>query len=138
MKTQKYLINGFEYSIWDDAFSKRVRSKVYNYNFNKTSGRFARWGITQEDDPDFAPAPEILDIEVQITGAWFPFGEGCEAMNAGQMGWIEVVICQAVGEDRGLKQAYIRTPNSPAGLGIAFEKAVKRNPHGAALLFELS
>lgn len=36
----------------------------------------------------------------------------------------------------GLKQAYIRTPNSPAGLGIAFEKAVKRNPHGAALLFE--
>lgn len=64
MKTQKYLINGFEYSIWDDAFSKMVRSKVYNYNFNKTSGRFARWGITQEDDPDFAPAPEILDIEV--------------------------------------------------------------------------
>ena len=36
----------------------------------------------------------------------------------------------------GLKQAYLRTPNSPAGLGIAFEKAVKRNPHGYALLFE--
>lgn len=36
----------------------------------------------------------------------------------------------------GLKQAYLRTPSSPAGLGIAFEKAVKRNPQGIALLFE--
>ena len=36
----------------------------------------------------------------------------------------------------GLKQAYLRTPNSPAGLGIAFERAVKRNPTGYALLFE--
>ncbi len=36
----------------------------------------------------------------------------------------------------GLRQAYIRTPNSPAGLGLAFERAVKRNPYGDALLFE--
>ncbi|MDQ8936911.1 long-chain-acyl-CoA synthetase [Acinetobacter rudis] len=36
----------------------------------------------------------------------------------------------------GLKQAYLRTPNSPAGLGLAFEKAVKRNPQGIALRFE--
>ena len=36
----------------------------------------------------------------------------------------------------GLKQAYLRTPNTPAGLGIAFERAVKRNPNGNALLFE--
>lgn len=36
----------------------------------------------------------------------------------------------------GLKQAYLRTPNTPAGLGIAFERAVKRNPSGNALLFE--
>ncbi|OTG67106.1 long-chain-acyl-CoA synthetase [Acinetobacter silvestris] len=36
----------------------------------------------------------------------------------------------------GLKQAYIRTPNTPTGLALAFEKAVKRNPHGNALLFE--
>ena len=36
----------------------------------------------------------------------------------------------------GLTQAYLRTPNTPAGLGIAFEKAVKRNPTGLALLFE--
>ena len=36
----------------------------------------------------------------------------------------------------GLKQAYLRTPNTPAGLGLAFERAVKRNPNGFALLFE--
>ena len=36
----------------------------------------------------------------------------------------------------GLKQAYLRTPNTPAGLGLAFEKAVHRNPHGCALMFE--
>jgi citronellyl-CoA synthetase len=36
----------------------------------------------------------------------------------------------------GLKQAYLRTSNTPAGLGIAFEKAVRHNPHGTALLFE--
>ena len=30
----------------------------------------------------------------------------------------------------------MRTPASPTGLGIAFEKAVKRNPQGIALLFE--
>lgn len=36
----------------------------------------------------------------------------------------------------GLKQAYLRTSSSPAGLGLAFEKAVKRNPQGIALRFE--
>jgi citronellyl-CoA synthetase len=36
----------------------------------------------------------------------------------------------------GLKQAYLRTPNTPAGLGLAFEKAVKKNPNGFALKFE--
>ncbi|MDV2469673.1 long-chain-acyl-CoA synthetase [Acinetobacter chinensis] len=36
----------------------------------------------------------------------------------------------------GLKQAYLRTPTTPAGLGLAFEKTAKRNPHGIALLFE--
>lgn len=36
----------------------------------------------------------------------------------------------------GLKQAYLRTPTTATGLGSAFEKAVKHNPHGMALLFE--
>lgn len=36
----------------------------------------------------------------------------------------------------GLRQAYLRTPNTPAGLGLAFEKASQRNPEGIALRFE--
>ena len=36
----------------------------------------------------------------------------------------------------GLTQAYLRTPSTPTGLALAFEKAVKRNPDGTALLFE--
>lgn len=36
----------------------------------------------------------------------------------------------------GLKQAYLRTPSTPSGLGIAFERAVQRNPNGYALMFE--
>lgn len=36
----------------------------------------------------------------------------------------------------GLRQAYLRTPNTAAGLGLAFEKAVQRNPEGIALRFE--
>lgn len=36
----------------------------------------------------------------------------------------------------GLKQAYLRTSSTPAGLGLAFEKAVKRSPQTIALRFE--
>lgn len=36
----------------------------------------------------------------------------------------------------GLRQAYLRTPNTAAGLSLAFEKAVQRNPEGIALRFE--
>ena len=51
---------------------KIVRSPDYNYNFNKSTGFFMRWGKTMDDDPDFAPAPEILDIEVSTV-----CGQGC-------------------------------------------------------------
>jgi len=43
---------------------KAVRSENYNYNFDRETGEFARWGKTLEDDPVMAPAPEIADIEV--------------------------------------------------------------------------
>ena len=43
---------------------KIVKSKKYNYFFNKKTGFFARWGETKEDDPIMAPAPEIADIEI--------------------------------------------------------------------------
>lgn len=43
---------------------KEFRSTDYNAIFMKETGWFARWGKTKEADPDMAPAPEILDIEV--------------------------------------------------------------------------
>jgi hypothetical protein len=43
---------------------KIVRSENYNYNFDRVTGEFARWGKTLEDDPPIAPAPEILDLEI--------------------------------------------------------------------------
>lgn len=36
----------------------------------------------------------------------------------------------------GLKQAYLRTPKTPAGLALAFERAAQKNPQGIALLCE--
>ena len=57
---------------------KLIRSKSYNYNFDKNTGYFARWGETQDDNPVFAPAPEILDLEITdicegINGKVCPF-----------------------------------------------------------------
>jgi radical SAM protein with 4Fe4S-binding SPASM domain len=43
---------------------KLVRSPHYNYNFNMETGEFARWGSSLEDDPEWAPKPEILDVEI--------------------------------------------------------------------------
>ena len=43
---------------------KLVRSDTYNYSFDKKSGKFARWGKSYNDDPEYAPAPEILDCEI--------------------------------------------------------------------------
>ena len=47
---------------------KKFRSENYNYNFNLTTGYFERWGSTKTEDPQQAPAPEILDIETSING----------------------------------------------------------------------
>ena len=47
---------------------KAVRSKNYNFDFDKRTGYFARWGATKEEDPIVAPAPEILDLEVSYGG----------------------------------------------------------------------
>lgn len=46
-------------------FLKIVRSDKYNYVFNLKNGFFARWGKTEEDNPEYSPlGPELLDIEV--------------------------------------------------------------------------
>ncbi|MFA5135248.1 MAG: SPASM domain-containing protein [Patescibacteria group bacterium] len=44
--------------------SKHVRSLEYNLDFNTRTGAFRRWGRTEEEDPLFAPSPEIADVEV--------------------------------------------------------------------------
>lgn len=42
---------------------KILRSEGYNFNFDKETGFFQRWGKTEDDDPDFG-CPEIADIEI--------------------------------------------------------------------------
>lgn len=59
--------------------AKIVRSRGYNYNFNKKTGMFLRWGTTMEDDPEIAPFPEILDIEVSEVCNGVPSPSGVEA-----------------------------------------------------------
>lgn len=51
-------------AISKDKTKKIVKSDDYNYIFSLQNGFFMRWGKTTNDDPDFAPAPELLDIEV--------------------------------------------------------------------------
>ena len=44
---------------------KILKSKNYNFVFDKKTGFFARWGKTQDDDPQYSPVgPEIADIEI--------------------------------------------------------------------------
>lgn len=64
--------------IIDTPEYKIARSKNYNFTFNKKTGFFARWGKTLKDDPESAPSPEILDIEIStichgITGTPCPW-----------------------------------------------------------------
>ena len=42
-----------------------LKSKHYNFIFDKLTGFFARWGATKEEDPQYSPfGPEIADIEI--------------------------------------------------------------------------
>lgn len=43
---------------------KIVESENYNYTFNFKNGLFLRWGKNKEEDPLYAPFPEILDLEI--------------------------------------------------------------------------
>jgi radical SAM protein with 4Fe4S-binding SPASM domain len=44
---------------------KAFKSPNYNFVFNTDTGFFARWGKTEQDDPEYSPfGPEILDIEI--------------------------------------------------------------------------
>lgn len=53
------------YKILENKSKKILKSEDYNFYFDKTTGFFARWGKTQEDDPQYSPVgPEIADIEI--------------------------------------------------------------------------
>lgn len=53
-----------EYTVKENDTFKVCKGPDYNYFFNKETGFFARWGKEEKDDPAYAPAPEILDIEI--------------------------------------------------------------------------
>ena len=58
-----------KFTIYEDETRKCLRSEAYNFNFNKDTGFFARWGETEDDDPPFSPfGPEILDLEISVNG----------------------------------------------------------------------
>ena len=48
----------------------------YNYFFNKKNGYFMRWGKQKEDNPDFAPFPEIADMEISTICHGIPNEKG--------------------------------------------------------------
>ncbi|AAX78691.1 hypothetical protein RB43ORF169c [Escherichia phage RB43] len=62
--------------IYQAGDMRHARSKWYNYDFNVKTGQFARWGTTFDNDPTYAPFPEILDIEV-TTKCNGPAGKLC-------------------------------------------------------------
>jgi hypothetical protein len=71
------------YKFKENKEFKIVSSSDYNYVFNKLNGQFARWGKTKEDDPQQAPAPEILDLEISSGGDCLGMCPFCYKGNGG-------------------------------------------------------
>jgi len=67
MNRQVITVEGFgDVTIADSEYAKVIRSENYNMGFNKITGYMARWGKTHDDDPDYGPGPELLDIEISV------------------------------------------------------------------------
>lgn len=65
----RYEVDGHTFIVRDTRGAKFVRSHGYNFNFNRQTGMFVRWGTNLEDDPAFSPiGPEILDLEISVNG----------------------------------------------------------------------
>lgn len=72
---------------------KTVRSKDYNYVFNRKTGFFARWGKTHKEDPQYSPMGiEIADIEISTV---------CEGIGSGPCSW-----CYKTNTKRGENMSY--------------------------------
>ena len=59
--------NGDEVHVCTTFGHKLAASRSYKYNYEIGSGLFHRWGYTLKDDPEYAPFPEIADIEIATT-----------------------------------------------------------------------
>lgn len=82
--------------LFENQYVKVVRSKDYNYNFDKNTGYFERWGKTIEEDPVFSIyGPEICDMEV-------------------------TTICNGIGDKGPCKFCY--KSNTKNGKNMSFEK----------------
>lgn len=109
MKETK-VMNGKTYRVVDNEKAKIVKSDNYNLLFRKTDGFMARWGKTEKDDPDMAPAPEILDIETTTTCYGVPCAEKDEN---------GVIIPGKMGKRSPCRFCY--KSNGPVGKNMSFE-----------------
>lgn len=64
-----------QYKVFETHHMKHMRSENYNFDFDKKTGYFARWGKTKDEDPQFG-LPEIADIEI-TTKCSGPGGKLC-------------------------------------------------------------
>ena len=72
-----------KFKVIENDKEKWVVSSLYNYFFDKKTGYFARWGKTKDDDPIFAPSPEILDLEISSGGGCLGNCDFCYKDNGG-------------------------------------------------------
>jgi len=67
-KTEIRLANGDRAIIAENDKIKILKSKSYNFFFDKSNGMFMRWGETKEDDGDPSLSwPEIVDMEISTS-----------------------------------------------------------------------
>lgn len=71
--------NAKDFIFQENQYLKIVRSENYNFDFDKTTGVFRRWGKTKNDDPEYAIAPEILDLECTTICNGVPNNKGITA-----------------------------------------------------------
>lgn len=63
----------------ENPMIKFLRSDDYNFNFNKTTGFFMRWGKTFEDNPTHSVfGPELVDIEISTVCNGVPGAGPCK------------------------------------------------------------
>jgi hypothetical protein len=62
------------YTVEETEYVKKTYGPGYRVIFDKKSGYTERWGDRRKDDPDMAPFPEIMDLEIAT---------GCDGIGKG-------------------------------------------------------